>query len=247
MQLKRLIYYYFSIDFRGIFRSHIFFKCTLDEECETGKWILQSLIKPEFMLELTNSDIPIGRQKWNLVEGKTFCKHEIGNSIDLTFSQCYPGKFTCDSGQCVPLEDRCNIELNCEDDTDEYNCAGIKTGNGYAREKTPVSRNAEPSVIYMNVSLLAFPSISTKDLKFSVDFYLNLRWYDLRLDMWDLNDDFYKNGLSKEELDALWIPRLAFVNSLGKLYSIKPLDGTLVKESDPLIEDTSLATEGNKW
>ena len=68
-------------------------------------------------------------------EGKTICKHKTGNSIQLTFSQCYPGKFTCDSGQCVPLEERCNIEMNCEDQKDEYNCAGIKIGNEYASEK----------------------------------------------------------------------------------------------------------------
>ena len=223
-------------------RSHIFFKCTIDNECETGKWYLQSLIKPEFMLELSNDYFPMGRQKWNLAQGKTFCKYEIGNLIDLTISQCYPGKFTCDSGQCIQLEERCNIELNCEDKTDEYNCAKIKTGNGYAREQVPVSVSSEPTIIYINVSLLALPSISTKHVKFSADFYLNLRWHDLRLNMWDLNHNFYKNSLSKEALDGLWMPKLAFVNSLTQLYSIQSLQGILIRESEPLNEDASLAS-----
>ena len=196
------------------------------------------------MLELTNTDFPMGRHEWNLAQGKTFCDHEIGSSIPLTFSMCYPGEFTCDSGQCIPLEDRCNIELNCEDQADEYNCAAIKTGNEYGKENIPVSLSGEPIIIYINVSILALPSISTKDVKFTVDFHLNLRWYDLRLDTWDLNHDFYKNSLSRDEIDSLWIPKLAFVNSLGQLYSIRPLDGTLIRESDPLEEDISLATEG---
>ena len=138
-----------KINSRGIVRSHIFFKCKTNNECETGKWYLQSLIKPEFILELSNDYLPMGRQKWNLAQGKTFCKYEIGNFIDLTISQCYPGKFTCDSGQCIQLEERCNIELNCEDKTDEYNCDKITTGNGYAKEQVPVSVTSEPTIIYI--------------------------------------------------------------------------------------------------
>ena len=197
------------------------------------------------MLELTNSNLPFGRQKWNPVFGKTICSQENGNPILLTFSQCYPGKFSCDSGHCIPLEERCNIELNCEDKKDEHNCAGIKIGNDYARGKMPVSVPAKPTIIYINVSILAFPSISTKNVKFSADFYLNLRWHDIRLDMWDLNEDFSKNSLSKEQLDALWKPKLGFVNTITKLYSIQPLHGTLIRESDPLSEDITFSTEGN--
>ena len=229
-------------------KSHIFFNCTTDEVCDSGTWMIQSLIKPEYILELTNSDFPMGRHKWKLVEGKTFCNHDVENDIQLTLSACYPGKFTCGPGQCIPLEDHCNIELNCEDQTDELNCAGIRTGNEYAREKMPVSVTAEPITIYINVSLLGFPSISTKDGKISVDFYLNLRWYDLRLDLWNLDHDFSKNSLSKEELDALWKPELDFVNSLlSELYSIQPLKGVLIKENDPSKEDISLATECNVY
>ena len=227
-------------------KSHIFFKCVREGECDSGKWILQSLIKPEYKLELTNSDIPIGRQKWNLVQGDTICNNEIGSPIQLTFSPCYPGKFTCDSGQCIPLEERCNIELNCEDQTDENNCDGLKIGSNYAKEKIPVSATADPTIIYINVSLLAFPIISTKDNKFSTDFYLKLRWYDLRLNMWDLDHDFSKNSLSKEELDSIWKPELDIVNSLlSESYSTQPLKGVLIKENDPLNEDISLAMEGN--
>ena len=197
------------------------------------------------VLELPINGLPIGRQKWNHIQGKTICKDDTGNSILLTFSQCHPGKFSCDSGQCIPLEERCNIELNCEDRTDELNCAGIKTGNGYKKGKIPVSVTDEPTVIYINVSILAFPSISTKDVRFSSDYYLNLRWYDERLDLWDLNHDFYKNSLNMEELNALWKPKLAIVNTFSELYSLQPSQGSLIRESVPLSEDMSLATEGN--
>ena len=197
------------------------------------------------MIELTNSDIPIGRQVWKFAHEKTVCNHGIEDGIVLSFSQCYPGKFTCQSGQCVPLEERCDIKLNCNDQSDEYDCAGVENGNEYKREKTPISVNAEPTTIYINVSILAFPSISTKETKFSANFYLNLRWYDFRINLLNLDQSAFKNTLSTEELDALWIPKLSFTNSLGQLYSIRPLKGLLIRESKPLNEQMSLATEGN--
>ncbi len=37
-------------------------------------------------------------------------------------------------------------------------------------------------LVYINVSVLAFPFIETFNLKFTSDFFLQLRWYDLRID-----------------------------------------------------------------
>ena len=38
-------------------------------------------------------------------------------------------------------------------------------------------------VVYLNVSILALPYIDTAQLRFTADFYLNLRWYDLRVNL----------------------------------------------------------------
>ena len=92
--------------------------------------------------------------RWRTLQEKSVCNHKAGDDIQLTLSQCYPGKFTCDSGQCIPLQQRCNIELNCEDQSDENNCSGLKLGNDYATEKMPVSVTAKPTMIYINISLL---------------------------------------------------------------------------------------------
>ena len=38
-------------------------------------------------------------------------------------------------------------------------------------------------LVYINVSVLALPFIETVNLKFTADFFLNLRWYEIRIDL----------------------------------------------------------------
>ena len=52
----------------------------------------------------------------------------------------------------------------------------------------------------MSLSVLAFTSIDTVNLKFTADYYLNLRWYDLRIDFRDLNEVTALNALSIEDM-----------------------------------------------
>ncbi len=98
----------------------------------------------------------------------------------------------------------------------------------------------------MNVSILAIPNIDTVNLKFTVDFFLTLRWYDLRIDFRDLNNISSLNILSFNDQDSIWAPQLAFVNALGPFQTEmdKLTLGELVRESGPLEEDYSTSIEG---
>ena len=80
------------------------------------------------------------------------------------------------------ISQRCNTEIDCEDKSDEYECTYLKFGPNYAKELIPRDENGGALIVYMNVSVLAFPFIETVNLKFTADFFLNLRWYDLRID-----------------------------------------------------------------
>ncbi len=35
---------------------------------------------------------------------------------------CRDGEFTCKSGQCIPMTQRCNLNLDCVDGSDESDC-----------------------------------------------------------------------------------------------------------------------------
>jgi len=97
----------------------------------------------------------------------------------LTLTKCFPDKFTCDNGECLELSHRCNTAVDCADESDEYLCDYLVFGSNYAKELIPRREDAlkdSAVVVHMNVSILAFPSIDTAALKFTTDFFLNLRW-----------------------------------------------------------------------
>ncbi len=77
---------------------------------------------------------------------------------------------------------RCNTEIDCGDKSDEYHCSYLNFGPNYAKELIPRDEEGEAVVVKMNISILAFPEIDNVNLKFTTDFFLNLRWYDLRVD-----------------------------------------------------------------
>lgn len=97
------------------------------------------------------------------------------SEIDLTLSKCFPDQFTCDSGLCIPLVNRCDINTDCDDKSDEKNCRYIDMDSYYAKELLPKPTEEDPTLVYISMSVLAFPSIDTVNLKFTVDFYFNLR------------------------------------------------------------------------
>ena len=119
-------------------------------------------------------------------------------------------------------------------------------GDDYIAEILPVGAHGEPCMIYINASILAFPFIDTINLKFTADFYLNLRWYDLRMDLMDLNNITFLNALNLQDINSIWAPTLKFLNALGPFSTImdKSSTGVLIRQGTPLKEDMSLSTEG---
>ena len=224
-------------------KSHIFYNAT------SKTWILHSLIKPNKFMESVlkfNSGVPVGTYQWKSRSDRAYCNKQTGNITELTFSTCLPNKYTCNSGYCIPLYQKCNTELNCEDESDEQNCNYLWLGDSYSNEILPLNKNSNPLIVYINASVFAFPSIDTMNLKFTTDFYLNLRWNDRRLSFRDLNNRTALNTLDMTDKLKLWVPTLAFQNALGPFHTVvdKATTMVLVREGIPLQEDWTLSTEG---
>ena len=228
---------------RGLSKSNIYFNAT------TSKWKIQSLRDPSKFIEsvgdLSNL-IPVGTYSWKTASEDALCGKKSGFEKKLTFSQCYPNKYTCNSGDCIPLHQKCNTEFNCNDKSDEENCDYMLFGEDYSKLRLPIDESGDPCIVYINVSVLAFPKIDTMNLKFTADFYLNMRWYDLRLEYQDLNNLTFLNAISDEDKRSLWVPKLAFLNALGPYTTVVDdvNSGVIIREGSRLSEKINLATEG---
>ena len=43
----------------------------------------------------------------------------------MTLTKCSINEFTCNDGSCVPLENRCDLKPDCEDNSDEKLCKKV--------------------------------------------------------------------------------------------------------------------------
>ncbi len=80
--------------------SHMYF------DSRNLTWRLQSLRNPDTYLLLHNptpGTIPLGTNTWLVTTNGAVCGLEEGTYHDLTFSMCYPDKYTCNDGTCIAL------------------------------------------------------------------------------------------------------------------------------------------------
>jgi len=72
--------------------------------------------------------------------------------------------------------------------------------------------------------------------------------YDSRITFKDLNNLTTLNSLTSQDKEHIWSPQIAFVNALGPFQT--GIDDTmsafLVREGEPLKEDLTQSTEGDK-
>lgn len=101
----------------------------------------------------TGEEAPIGRHQWLTLENSLVCDdHQIpvrkitaANTLNversLTLSSCQPGYFTCWSGSCIPLDQRCSLVTDCPDHSysDELNCTLVRVPAGYQKLLSPAS------------------------------------------------------------------------------------------------------------
>ena len=63
----------------------------------------------------------LGRHNWT-IRGDNDCSSGDTQITELKMSGCQENEFTCNDGQCVRMEQRCNQLPDCRDKSDEKNC-----------------------------------------------------------------------------------------------------------------------------
>ncbi|TRY72284.1 hypothetical protein TCAL_08599 [Tigriopus californicus] len=216
--------------FRGKFGSHIR-KDVSDEDTSEdrgGDWILESLVGSDreesraVLKKTPPTKLPVGRNSWEMVSD--ICKGEDNGgdgSIQLSLTSCKKDEFTCNTGKCIPLNYRCDLYEDCENEEDEENCDFLEINDNYKGQVAPRHiQKGVPWPVYVEVEVVSFPEIQALEQKISVDFHLSLRWYDPRLEYRNLKPGKQENPISSESIVSLWVPRLGLLNGLSEFQTI---------------------------
>ena len=180
-----------------------------DNEAERWKIVAKEGNPPSFEAssnqnELTTLSHPIGRTNWSYQD--PICQVTDVN-YTFTFSNCgIPSHFTCDSGHCVDIQNRCDEKVDCLDGSDEELCNLIEIPSSYSKANAPDSPlENSPMIIKIYNRIISIDSIDTINMIVTLTMELKFEWFDKRLTYSnpDINE---KNLISEEQSKKIWTP-----------------------------------------
>ena len=128
-------------------------------------------------------------------------------------SGCSEGNFTCDDGQCVSMDKRCNQLPDCRDESDESNCKVLVLKDGYNKEVPPID-SSDPSVnVTVSIDILKLVDINEEDYSIEIQYEVSLVWKEKRATYRNLKNKDSMNTLAKKDVDTLWLPKVIYENT----------------------------------
>ena len=164
---------------------------------------------------------PLGKIWWRIADDSKSCNDgKINETVPLKLTGCPDGYFTCDNGDCVSMEKRCDQVLNCGDETDEVDCNILVLRTSYRKMSPPSKVGLEegrevviPPEVTISMSLLDIAAIKEPENEIDLKFRVEFRWFEFRAFFHDLKKISARNALDSEDVERLWIPNLVYRNN----------------------------------
>merc|ERR1712016_34557 len=80
----------------------------------------------------------LGKHQWVIENDTVECGEDGSYMVDLKLTGCQDDEFTCDDGQCIKMEKRCDNLPNCRDKSDEVQCTLWQDEEGYNKRIPPI-------------------------------------------------------------------------------------------------------------
>ena len=158
----------------------------------------------------------LGRHNWT-IKGDTLCTGGTGSeyTTELKMSGCLKGNFTCDDGQCVSMEQRCDQLPDCRDKSDERNCKILVLEKDYNKNVPPVVSKEDGTKVLIGVSidLLKLVDIKEENHAIEIQFSITLKWKENRAIYHNLKKEKTLNALTNNDIARLWLPELIYENT----------------------------------
>jgi len=172
------------------------------------------------MFENDDYFFPVGRVSWNMYDPKCGIKPE--QKKKLSMSKCRFGEeFTCDSGNCIALDKRCNQNKDCDDESDENGCRLVQFPETYRKIQPPAPQSSsEPLPIYTFIEIIGIDEIDTLNMHVGLTLKIYMQWKDARLTFMNLIRNS-GNKLTPEIAAQLWNPLQYVIHEnalIGEIY-----------------------------
>ena len=145
----------------------------------------------------------------------------------LKLTGCNPeGEFTCDDGQCIKMEGRCNQVTDCRDESDEKACEMIILKDSYNKYIPPIGRlengrwiqtepngSVIPADVSISITLIKIVEIEEIDHSIHLQFQISLKWKENRVKYLNLKTKAALNSLTDEDIKKLWLPLILYDNT----------------------------------
>ena len=153
----------------------------------------------------------LGKHNWT-IKGDKGCSSGATYVTELKMSGCQDGNFTCNDGQCVSMDRRCNQLPDCRDESDEMNCEILVLKVGYNKKVPPV-KSTDPVKVSVSIDLLKLVDIDEEDYSIEIQFEISLVWKERRATYQNLKKRDSLNSLSEKDIGTLWLPKVIYENT----------------------------------
>lgn len=202
-----------AITFTGVYYSMItrFFPSQRNdtEESDYGHWVLSRLDKPSVRATLlmdSPTHYPLGRQEWTV--DNDVCGVD---TMVIMMTSCKEHQFSCEDGNCVRIQQRCDMEVDCPDGSDEMGCDFLTLAPSYNGDNPPPRLDiTKPVEIILHIDIFAIRKIDVANFRFTSEVEVTMEWFDSRLRFRHLNYASELNSLTGLERQP-WKPKLEFL------------------------------------
>ena len=177
----------------------------------TQKWVLTDAVsKVRAETKASKESFALGKQEWTITGDHSNCHEGMTYTTNLKLSGCNSLEhFTCDDGQCIALEQRCDQLPNCRDKSDERGCNILVLEDGYNKRIPPITTSGStmiPVTCDVSIVLSKVVHIDEEDHAIEFQFEILLEWNENRVSYHNLKQDMSLNTLNDTEMKRIWLP-----------------------------------------
>ena len=159
----------------------------------------------------SHASFTLGKHNWT-IEGDKGCNGGKAYVTELKMSGCQKGSFTCNDGQCVSMDLRCNQLPDCRDESDERNCNILVLKDGYNKNVPPIN-SSDPVNVSISIDLLRLVDIDEEDYSIEIQFEIMMKWKENRARFHNLKHTAALNALTHGDIQKLWLPEVIYENT----------------------------------